>query len=129
MASTTAPGMRRRLAWGAFVLALLVQLAVLYAPSAPSATPGIPGLDKLIHAGIFLLPALLGMLAGIRPAWLGAALAVHAVASEVAQHLLLPERSGDVADAVANLVGVGLGLVLGAVLRAATRHRAARAAR
>jgi hypothetical protein len=43
--------------------------------------------------------------------------AVHAPVSEVLQHVLLPGRSGDVWDAVVDLVGVGLGvlaLVVGA---------------
>ncbi|GEK79045.1 hypothetical protein ABA31_03960 [Agrococcus baldri] len=109
-----------------FAAALLVQLVVLYWPSPPGG-PGIPGLDKLVHAGVFLAPALAGVLAGIRPAWLGAALVAHAVASELVQQWLLPERSGDVWDAVADVVGVALGIALGLLVRrGATRRQAPR---
>lgn len=105
----------RRAAAVCFALALLLQLAVLYAPSTPG-DPGIPGLDKLVHAIVFLLPALLGVLAGLRPLWLGAALAAHAVVSEVVQQLALPERSGEVWDAVADVAGVAIGLAIGVAL-------------
>ncbi len=124
------PARVRRVAWAGFVLAVLVQLVVLYAPSTPDAAPSIPGLDKLVHAGVFLLPALLGVLAGARPGWLGASLAAHAVVSELVQGFALPERSGDGADAVADLAGLALGLALGVALtrRASRRpeHDAAR---
>ena len=46
--------------------------------------------------------------------------AIHAPVSEPVQHFLLPGRSGDVWDAVVDLVGVALGaavLVVGARLR------------
>jgi homogentisate solanesyltransferase len=43
-------------------LAVLLQLVVLYVPRAPDG-PGIPGFDKLVHVGVFLLPAALGVLA------------------------------------------------------------------
>lgn len=107
----------RRVAGALFVLALVAQLVVLYLPSPPSDLPQAPGLDKVLHAAVFLAPALLGVLAGLAPAWLGAALAAHAVASELIQHALLAERSGDPWDAVADLVGVALGLGLGLLLR------------
>lgn len=113
MASAAASGLRVRLAWAAFAVALLVQLAVLYAPSTPDGTPQVPGLDKLVHAIVFLLPALFGVLAGIRPLRLAVVLVAHAIASELVQHLLLPERSGDAWDALADIVGVALGLVIG----------------
>lgn len=116
MASAAASGLRVRLAWIAFALALLVQLAVLYSPSTPDGTPQVPGLDKVVHATIFLLPALFGVLAGIRPLRLGVVLVAHAIASELAQHLLLPERSGDAWDAVADIVGVVVGIAVGIVV-------------
>jgi VanZ family protein len=106
----------RRLVWALFGLAVLLQLVVLYLPRTPDG-PGIPGFDKLVHAGIFLLPAALGVLAGLRPVLLGAILAAHAVLSEVVQHLLLPARAGDAWDVVADLVGLVLGLAIGIALR------------
>lgn len=109
--------LRQRAAWLGFALAVLLQLAVLYAPSTPDGTVDLPGLDKLVHAGVFLLPALLGVLAGLGPLRLGIVLAAHAVLSELAQHLLLPQRSGDVLDVLADLVGAAVGLALGLALR------------
>lgn len=109
-------GRVQRAAWAAFVLAIAVQLVVLYWPSPPGG-PGIPSLDRLVHVTVFLMPALLGVVAGIRPLWLGIALVAHAVASELVQQFALAERSGDIWDAVADLVGVAIGLRLGVVLR------------
>lgn len=117
MASAAASAVLPRLAWAAFAVALLVQLAVLYSPSTPDGAPGVPGLDKVVHATIFLLPALFGVLAGIRPLRLAVVLVAHAIASELVQHLLLPERSGDAWDALADVVGVALGLVIGLAMR------------
>ncbi len=49
---------------GAFAVAVLVSLAVLFAPAddVPFAPPGV---DKLVHAGLFLALALTGRWAGI----------------------------------------------------------------
>ncbi len=114
--------MDRRPQWlAALALAVVVQLVVLYLPSPPEG-PGIPGLDKVVHVGVFAAPALAGVLGGLRPAVLGAALAAHAVVSELLQHALLAERSGDAWDVVADLVGVALGRAVGVALR----RRAAR---
>ncbi|ROR65846.1 VanZ family protein [Agrococcus jenensis] len=111
-----------------FALAIVVQLVGLYAPRAPSGG-GIPGLDKVAHAAMFLAPALLGLLAGIRPVVLAPLLVIHAVVSEVVQHLALGERSGDPWDAVADIVGVAIGLAVGSALvqRARDRGSAGRA--
>ena len=48
-----------------------------------------------------------GLLAGLRPAYLVGLLALHAPVSELVQHYLLPNRSGDPWDAVADLVRGG----------------------
>lgn len=113
MTQAAASALLPRLAWAAFAVALLVQLAVLYSPSTPDGTPQVPGLDKVVHATIFLLPALFGVLAGIRPLRLAVVLVAHAIASELVQHLVLPERLGDAWDALADIVGVALGLAIG----------------
>lgn len=106
-----------RESWGlraAFVLALLVQVYLLYgrAPATPSGLE-IPHLDKVAHVGMFALPALLGVLAGLRPWLVGLLLLVHAPVSEVIQHTFLPDRAGDPADLVADVIGIGLGLAVG----------------
>ncbi len=104
------------------VAAVLVQCVVLYAPDAPGVAP-FPGADKVVHVTVFLVPALLGVLAGLRAPWVLGLLAGHAVLSELVQWRLLPHRSGDPLDAVADLVGVGLGwLVASWVRRRAARR-------
>ena len=48
---------------------------------------------------------------------------MHAVLSEVVQAVFLPHRSGDPLDAVADLTGVALGVVVGGyVLRVLARR-------
>jgi hypothetical protein len=64
---------------------------------------------------LFALPAAAGLLAGLRPAYLLVPLALHAPLSELVQHFLLPNRSGDPWDAVADLSGVVVGVTLAVV--------------
>lgn len=87
---------------------LVVQLLALYLPQDPGAPSPIPHGDKLVHAVIFGAPVLVAGLAKGRW-WLLVALAcaVHGPVSEVIQQTALPSRSGDVWDAVADLVGTG----------------------
>lgn len=105
----------RRALGALFALALVAQLVALYWPSPPR-VGGLPGVDKLVHATIFLAPALLGVLAGIRPVVLAPLLIAHALVSEVVQHVALPGRGGDPWDAVADIVGVAVGLAIGSAL-------------
>lgn len=95
--------------------ALLLQLVVLYAPSAPGG-PSVAHADKLVHATVFALPVLLLLLA--RLPWLPvvALVGAHAPVSEVVQARLLSARAGDPWDAVADLVGVGLGALAAALV-------------
>ncbi|MFC7432828.1 MULTISPECIES: hypothetical protein [unclassified Agrococcus] len=99
---------RRALPWVAFAAAVGIQLWGLYAPSTPDG-PGIPGLDKVAHVGMFALAMATGVIAGLPPRLLAAALLVHAGISEVVQGALLPTRSGDAWDAVADAAGIALG--------------------
>jgi len=112
---------RRALARTAFALAVAVQLAVLYAPRAPS-TGGVPGVDKAVHLAVFGLAAWTGLRAGVPGRVLVPLLLAHAVVSEALQHLVLPDRSGDPLDAVADATGV----LLGAGLAVLAGHRASR---
>ncbi|MEO8555640.1 MAG: VanZ family protein [Actinomycetota bacterium] len=89
-------------------VALAIQLIVLYLPQAP-AGPSITGLDKVVHLSIFFVPSLAALMMGIRARWALGILALHAPLSELIQHFALPQRSGDVFDAVADLSGVLLG--------------------
>lgn len=109
----------------AFVVAVAIQLLALYLPRAQ--VPGgmdVPGSDKALHVAVFALVMLTGMLAGLPARWLALVLVAHAGISELVQHALLPARTGDVLDAVADLGGIALGWYLA---RMFTRHRTSRA--
>ncbi len=95
----------------ALALAVAVNLVILFWPRPPS-PGGLPGLDKVVHLVTFGSLALTGLRAGVAGRWLLAALAVHAVASEVVQELLVSRRSGDPRDVVADLGGVLAGTLL-----------------
>ncbi|MBB3085750.1 hypothetical protein [Geodermatophilus sabuli] len=100
---------------GVFAVTVLVSLAVLFAPGddVPSAPPGV---DKLVHLLLFAALALSGRWAGIRAGVLGVALVSYAAASEVAQGLSPLARSASVADWLADVAGVLVGLALAAGL-------------
>lgn len=103
------PGLSPKIWWRlTFAIAVAVQAIAVYAPSGPSG-PDINGFDKLVHLSIFFVPSLAALMMGIRARWALGILALHAPVSELIQHFLLPQRSGDVFDAVADLSGVLLG--------------------
>lgn len=110
----------RRLALVMFVTTVLIQLCAVYWPSVDVQGP-VSWTDKAGHALLFLVPTVTGLLAGLRPAYLVAALALHAPLSELLQHLVLPHRSGDIWDAVADLAGVVLGVTSAVVTRTLRR--------
>ncbi len=97
------------LARGAFAVAVLVSLAVLFSPAGqvPDAPPGV---DKVVHAALFLALAVTGRWAGVRAVVLGSLLVGYGAVSEVLQAVTPLERSGSVADLLADVVGVALGL-------------------
>jgi hypothetical protein len=100
---------------GAFAVAVLVSLAVLFAP--PSDVPGSPpGVDKLVHLGLFLLLALTGRWAGVVGTALGGVLVGYAAVSEVVQGLDVVGRNASVADWCADVLGVAAGLLLWSAL-------------
>ncbi len=104
------PPQQRRLAdWVLVALTLGLQFWGLFAPQLPDlGTAGIPFADKAGHLVMFALAtwALLRVLdARIVLVLMG----VQLVASEVIQGFLLPERSGDVWDGVADAVGIAVG--------------------
>jgi hypothetical protein len=106
----------RASARAAFAAALLVNLVVLYYPR-HVVQGGIPYVDKAVHVAVFAAVAWTGVRAGIPVRWLAPLLVLHAVSSELVQHFLLTARSGDPADAVADVLGAGLGVALGVVRR------------
>lgn len=94
-------------------VALVVQLAILYWPRVPG-PPGlldVPGLDKLVHLATFASVAWTGVRAGCGARWWLPLLAVHAGVSEVLQATVLPHRSGDPWDVVADVAGVLVGML------------------
>ncbi|WP_323099472.1 VanZ family protein [Intrasporangium sp. YIM S08009] len=106
--ATSAPALLRRPGVHLAVLAVVVQLAVLYWPVVTVEGP-VSWTDKVVHLLVFAVPTwAVGRATGsVRLA--AVVFAVHAPLSEVVQHVALPGRSGDVWDAVVDLVGVGLG--------------------
>ena len=96
---------------GAFAVAVLVSLAVLFAPAddVPFAPPGV---DKLVHLALFAALAVTGRWAGIARTALAVGLVVYAAGSEILQDLTPLDRSASVADWVADVAGMILGLVL-----------------
>jgi hypothetical protein len=100
---------------GAFAVAVLVSLAVLFAPAGD--VPFAPaGVDKLVHAGLFAALALSGRWAGIERSALAALLVLYAAVSEVLQGLTPLDRSASLADWLADVVGIVLGLALWGLL-------------
>ena len=122
-ASTSAVALLRRPGVLLAVVAVVLQLAVLYWPVVTVEGP-VSWTDKVVHLLVFAVPTwAVGRATGsVRLAVL--VFAVHAPLSEVIQHVALPGRSGDVWDAVVDLVGVGLGaLALGLIGVVGARRR------
>jgi VanZ family protein len=100
-----------RRATAAFAAVVLLSLVVLFAPRAPS-EQGVPDLDKVVHAGLFLLLSATtwwrfrGHLAGL----LG--VVAYGAVSELVQWVSLANRDGDVRDFTADAAGALLGWTL-----------------
>ncbi|HVE64250.1 MAG TPA: VanZ family protein [Mycobacteriales bacterium] len=119
LARWRAVGSRRDVAFWA---AVLLSAVVLLVPRAPTPGPDVPGLDKVVHAGIFCLLALTACRRFGRRTAVALALVGYAVGTELAQGLVLPERSAEVLDVGADLAGAAVGWVLA---RGSTRPRVA----
>jgi VanZ family protein len=107
-----------------FVVAMLLSVIVLFTPESgvPSAPPGT---DKIVHCLLFALLAATGLYARVR--WILLWLVGYAAGSEVLQAVIVPlHRSGDVLDALTDVVGIVLGW---AVATLVARRATARASR
>jgi VanZ family protein len=95
-----------------FGLAVLAQLVVLYAPGTATESFVLPHVDKVVHAAVFAAVVVAGRRMGL-PLWpLAAVSVVQAVLSEAIQDTLVPARSGDPVDIVADLAGITLGVLV-----------------
>ncbi|MGY1774110.1 VanZ family protein [Blastococcus sp. SYSU D00813] len=95
---------------GVLAVTVLVSLAVLFTPG--DDVPSAPfGVDKVVHLLLFTALALAGRWAGVRPRELAVLLTGYALVSEVVQALAPLERSGSIADWLADVLGVALGLL------------------
>jgi hypothetical protein len=95
-------------------LALAFQLVAVYLPGTPDSgleLPWLPGVDKLVHALIFGIPVYLFGLLTRRVGLVAGLFAAHAALSELIQWRFIPYRDGDVWDAVADLIGIGLAVL------------------
>ncbi len=111
------------LARGAFAVAVLISLAVLFAP--PSDVPAGPaGVDKVVHFSLFAVLALTGRWAGIGRSVLAGLLVLYAAGSELLQGTSLVDRDASIGDFVADSAGVLVGLLLWRLV--ATRRARAR---
>ncbi|HRA05161.1 MAG TPA: hypothetical protein PKV13_00900 [Propionicimonas sp.] len=105
----------RTILWWLTGAVLVVHVIAVYSPGSPDGSlelPGLLGVDKLIHAALFGAPVyLLGVLT--RRIWLWAGVfAAMAGISEVIQWRFIPYRDGDIWDAVSDLVGITLAVLL-----------------
>lgn len=102
-----------------FVIAALLSVVVLFTPESgvPTAPPGT---DKVIHTLLFALLAITGLYAKIPRVLL--MLVVYAGVSEVLQQLITPlHRSGDVLDALVDVLGIALGWAIASAIRSRRR--------
>jgi VanZ family protein len=108
------------LATSAAVVAVAAQLLALYWPVVTVEGP-VTWTDKVVHLLVFAVPtyAVGRALGSVRTAVL--VFALHAPVSELVQHFVLPGRTGDVWDAVVDLVGVALAAALLVVRRPSRR--------
>jgi VanZ family protein len=97
----------------AFGVACVVHLVALYLPRSPSPDQTFPYADKLVHVLLFAVVAYTGVKIRLPVWWLAGVLTADAVISEVFQHAVLSQRSGDPWDAVADLFGLLVGVFLG----------------
>jgi hypothetical protein len=120
VATVASPRIRDRVL---FAAATVLNIAVVCWPSAPGGVPAVPGLDKVVHVVVFAAVAVTGVRAGVPPLALLAALLAWALGSELVQALALPARGADGWDALADVAGTIVGLLVGVRLRKGRRPR------
>jgi len=103
------------------IISLLIITYMSLQPAIPSGN--IPYFDKLMHLGAYAVLAGLWRLGWPKfwGGWIFLGLAIFGIAIEFAQHMMGLGRTGSIADAVANMSGAGLALIVFHFLW--TRHR------
>jgi VanZ family protein len=121
VAGSTGSGVKVWLWRAGFVAACLLHLYGVYSPSQAGPDIGLPLADKVAHLFLFGSVAFLGLKAAVPARWLLVALVGNALLSELVQHFVLPQRSGDPFDSVADLLGVAVGAWLATRSKAPSR--------
>lgn len=101
----------------------VLSVYVLFWPSPAGSSVQFPGADKLVHAGLFLLLAASARLRFGSASGVLTAVLVYAALSELVQAVLLPGRSGDVLDLLADSAGALVGWQLARRWRVRTAGR------
>ncbi|MDP1890796.1 MAG: VanZ family protein [Gemmatimonadaceae bacterium] len=117
--------MRGRWTW-VLGWAVIIELLLLWPspPEVPRLLRGI-GFDKIVHAALFAVQAMLGAwaLAGSRrPTWPALAGAIAFAALTELQQLLIPGRAMELGDFLADAAGAAVGLALFAALAPTRRE-------
>jgi len=103
------------------VAVLAVQTWLLYSPTPPMPPSDFSGSDLVAHVVLFGAPT--ALLYWLWPRWWSVALMVaYAPGSELLQRLV-PNRSSDVADAIADLLGVAIGVLAAWLVRRRTESQ------
>lgn len=99
-------------------------LVALWSPPPPQPKWRWEWIDETVHVSLFFGFAIAWAIALGRPRWVAAAGVALAIATELVQPLLPWERTAQLGDAIADAVGLALGL---AIVRVARRTRASAA--
>lgn len=115
MSGGPSPG--RRHVWRVvFAVVCATSMVILFAPG--DATPtGLTVSDEAVHATLFALLGVTGLGAGVPLRRLALSLLAYAGCSELLQAGVVPDRSGDPLDVLADVAGAALGLTLGLTRR------------
>ncbi len=116
--------MRHGLARAVFGTLLGLSLVAFLSPGGETPPPGPD--DKVVHLLTFAVLAGSGRWARVAPVRLGTGLAAYAALTEVLQAVLPIGRRGDLRDLLADVLGIGLGLLVSAVAIRVSRRRAPR---
>ncbi|MBK8459614.1 MAG: VanZ family protein [Micropruina sp.] len=108
MSAPRAVAGRRRWLPTLAVVAVIGHLLALYLPGSDLLPTGPPGLDKVVHVALFAVPTALLIWWTGRRRLVVCAFAVHAVVSELVQGYVIPNRSLEALDMLADVVGIGL---------------------